>query len=83
MADLHPVHPAAAAGTCSPIADLGAYRSVIFQMLNDPDGFWLAAADRLDWDTAPRTAKDADPSSSPAHAVVALERSCRSSCALR
>lgn len=60
MADLHPVHPAAAAGTCSPIADLAAYRSVIFQMLNDPDGFWLAAADRLDWDTAPRTAKDAD-----------------------
>lgn len=60
MADLHPVHPAAAAGTCSPLPDLDAYRSVVFRLINDPDGFWLEAAARLAWDEAPKTAKGRD-----------------------
>jgi acetyl-CoA synthetase len=57
MADLHPVHPAAAAGTCSPLPDLDAYRTVVFQLINDPDAFWLEVAGRLAWDSAPTTAR--------------------------
>ena len=60
MADLHPVPPAAAAGTLSPLPDLDAYRTVSFQLIDDPEGFWLGIAGRLVWDESPKTAQNAD-----------------------
>ena len=36
--------------------DAAKYREMYAQSIKDPDGFWLAQAKRLDWDTAPTRA---------------------------
>ena len=60
MSELHPVSPVAAAGTVNPLPSLDTYRTVVFQMLNDPDRFWLSVAGRLAWEGDPTVAKDAE-----------------------
>jgi propionyl-CoA synthetase len=38
---------------------VGAYEDVFRSSTEDPEGFWLRAAEAIDWDTAPTTALDA------------------------